>query len=117
VYARQDGSVAMTVARQLGRRSVVTLLMVDDKTLSSRLKGLPALHVAADRGDVRAAAALLMRRQHHHSTTKVCCPLHASANFTVESCILHVYTVFICQLSCLLLESVFHHPLTLSFHA
>ena len=86
MYARQDGSVAMTVARQLGRRSVVTLLMVDDKTLSSRLKGLPALHVAADRGDVRAAAALLMRRQHHHSTTKVCCPpLHAPANFTVES--------------------------------
>jgi len=73
VYARQDGSVAMTVARQLGRRSVVTLLMVDDKTLSSRLK-LPALHVAADRGDVRAAAALLLRRQHHHSTTKVCSP-------------------------------------------
>jgi len=79
VYARQDGSVAMTVARQLGRRSVVTLLMVDDKTLSSRLK-LPALHVAADRGDVRAAASLLLPgRQHHHSTTKVCCPLQPTS--------------------------------------
>ena len=49
----------MTVAVELSRDTVITLLMDNDRTFH-RVR-LPALHVAAKRDDVRAAALLLQR--------------------------------------------------------
>jgi len=60
----QDGCVPMTVARQLGHRSVITLLIINDPTFY-RVR-LPPLHIAADRDDARTASLLL-----HSTTTKV----------------------------------------------
>ena len=79
----QDGCTPMRVARQLGHRSVVTLLIISDRT-HYRVR-LPPLHIAADRDDVRAASLLLHQQQ--QSPTKV---THSSISWSF--CLYYCFT-------------------------
>jgi hypothetical protein len=61
LFIPKDGFTPLSVANQLGHKTVTTILLDnDDRRQKVRL---PGLHAAAKRNDVRAATILLQREQ------------------------------------------------------